>query len=171
MGSVISSLLQWFICIHLSYSHLTVRASLFLFPFNTKQLLVQHREVVYSLRLHNDCDRPSPKDFLRTIISFTVYKEHALLCFSAQLRSAGDATLSRDKFRQNEQANIAPKESCSVTRPAQLRGNCKPITGQTEKKCQLISGRGSIRGIHVAYIKLCLTSKINRYNVFINSDE
>jgi len=82
MCTVISSLHQWFICIHLSYSHLTVLASLFLLPFNTDLLPNKHREVVYSLRLHNDCDRP-------TIISFTVYKERVLLCFSAQLARTG----------------------------------------------------------------------------------
>ena len=55
----ISSLHRWFICIHLSYSYLTSLKSLFLFPFNTCLLLNKHREAVYSLRLHSDCDRPT----------------------------------------------------------------------------------------------------------------
>jgi hypothetical protein len=59
MGISITSLHQWFICIHPSYSHLTSLTSLFLFPFNTASLLNQHREVVCNLRLHNDCGRPS----------------------------------------------------------------------------------------------------------------
>jgi hypothetical protein len=59
IGFAISSLHQWFICIHLSYSHLTTSRSLFLFPFNTNSLLNQHREAVYSPRLHSDYDRPT----------------------------------------------------------------------------------------------------------------
>lgn len=59
IGFAISSLHQWFICIHLSYSYLTTSRSLFLFPFNTNSLLNQHREAVYSLRLHSDYDRPT----------------------------------------------------------------------------------------------------------------
>ena len=60
MGFAISSLHQWFICIHLSYPYLIpyVR-DLFLFPFNTSSLLNQHREAVYCLRLHSDSDRPT----------------------------------------------------------------------------------------------------------------
>ena len=59
MGFAISSLHQWFICIHLSYSYLTTSRSFFLFPFNTNSLLNQHREAVYSPRLHSDCGRPT----------------------------------------------------------------------------------------------------------------
>ena len=55
----ISSPHQWFIFIHLSYSYLTAPGSLFLFPFNTSSLRNQHREVVYSLRLHSDYGRPT----------------------------------------------------------------------------------------------------------------
>jgi hypothetical protein len=48
--------------VHLHSSLLSVPdcfCSLFLFPFNTCLLLNKHREVVYSLRLHSDCDRPA----------------------------------------------------------------------------------------------------------------
>lgn len=48
--------------VHLHSSLLSVPdcfCSLFLFPFNTCLLLNKHREVVYSLRLHSDCDRPT----------------------------------------------------------------------------------------------------------------
>ncbi len=36
-----------------------ILSGLFLFSFNTCLLLNKHREVVYSLRLHSDCDRPT----------------------------------------------------------------------------------------------------------------
>src|ERR1019366_2457565 len=48
--------------VHLHSSLLSVPdcfCSLFLFPFNTCLLLNKHREVVYSLCLHSDCDRPT----------------------------------------------------------------------------------------------------------------
>jgi hypothetical protein len=57
--SDISQLHRRFTCVHLSYSHLTSLASLFLFPFNTSLLLFQHREAVCNPRLHNDCGRPT----------------------------------------------------------------------------------------------------------------
>src|SRR5665213_3280666 len=59
MSNIISSLQRWFSFIHLSYSYLTAFSSLFLFPFNICLLLIRHREAVYSLRLHSDCDRPT----------------------------------------------------------------------------------------------------------------
>src|SRR6185312_6333828 len=59
MSTIISSLQRWFSSIHLAYSYLTAFSSLFRFPFNTCLLLNKHREAVYSLRLHSDCDRPT----------------------------------------------------------------------------------------------------------------
>ena len=76
----ITQLHRRFTFVHLSYSHLTISHSLFLFPFNTCQLLSKHREVVCNPRLHNDCGRPTTISYktlnnTRSRYSFTAHPE------------------------------------------------------------------------------------------------
>jgi hypothetical protein len=81
-GLAISQLHQRFTCVHLSYSYLTSLASLFLFPFNTFELLQKHREAVCNPRLYNDCGRP-------TTIFYTALRKAQRPCaFTAHQRKA-----------------------------------------------------------------------------------
>ena len=88
----ITQLHRRFTFVHLSYSHLTISHSLFLFPFNTCQLLSKHREVVCNPRLHNDCGRPT------TISYKTLNNTRSRYSFTAHSEPSGNNCLSVGKY-------------------------------------------------------------------------